>query len=42
MYDNNYTDCDKACKGCVADGPDNCVECAETYELKEGVCRGKT
>ncbi|XP_046460090.1 cysteine-rich with EGF-like domain protein 2 isoform X1 [Daphnia pulex] len=32
--------CDKACKGCVADGPDNCVECAENYELKEGVCKG--
>ena len=35
-----YLDCDKACKGCHADGPDNCIECADSYELKDGVCAG--
>ena len=30
--------CDKACDGCDADGPDNCLKCAEGYKLKNKVC----
>ena len=30
--------CDKACDGCDADGPDNCLKCAEGYKLKKNVC----
>jgi len=30
--------CDKACYGCDADGPDNCLKCAEGYKLKNNVC----
>ena len=33
-------DCDKACKTCQADGPDNCIECADGYALNDGVCTG--
>jgi len=30
--------CDKACDGCDADGPDNCLKCAEGYSLKNKFC----
>jgi len=30
--------CDKACASCSSDGPDNCVECADGFKDKEGVC----
>eukprot|EP00088_Acartia_fossae_P052868 TRINITY_DN5993_c0_g1_i10.p1 TRINITY_DN5993_c0_g1~~TRINITY_DN5993_c0_g1_i10.p1 ORF type:complete len:316 (-),score=52.64 TRINITY_DN5993_c0_g1_i10:965-1912(-) len=30
--------CDKACDGCDADGPDNCLKCADGYTDKKGVC----
>merc|ERR1719166_20261 len=30
--------CDKACDGCDADGPDNCLKCAEGYTLKNNFC----
>ena len=30
--------CDKACDGCDADGPDNCLKCAEGYKLKNKFC----
>jgi len=33
-------DCDKACKSCHADGPDNCIECAENYAMVDGICTG--
>ena len=30
--------CDKACDGCDADGPDNCLKCAEGFKLKNKFC----
>ena len=30
--------CDKACDGCDADGPDNCLKCAEGFKIKNNVC----
>lgn len=36
-----HIDCDKACKGCTADGPDNCVECIDGYKMNDGICSGK-
>jgi len=30
--------CDKACDGCDADGPDNCLRCASGYSLKNKFC----
>ena len=38
---NLYLDCDKACKSCNADGPDNCIECTDGYSYKDGVCVGE-
>lgn len=34
-------DCDRSCIGCEGDGPDMCKECADGYELREGMCAGK-
>ena len=28
----------QACDGCEADGPDNCLKCADGYTDKKGVC----
>ncbi|XP_074597281.1 cysteine rich with EGF like domains isoform X2 [Brevipalpus obovatus] len=33
-------ECDKACDGCHADGPDNCRKCAPSYKMNEGICVG--
>lgn len=33
-------ECDKSCKGCIGDGPDLCNECADGFELREGLCTG--
>jgi len=27
--------CDKSCKGCIADGPDSCTECANGYVFQK-------
>ncbi len=35
-----FSACDKACDGCIADGPDSCNKCAEGYTLKDGICQG--
>jgi hypothetical protein len=35
-----FSACDKACDGCIADGPDTCNKCAEGYTLKDGICQG--
>lgn len=34
--------CDKSCDGCSGDGPDMCEKCAEGYELRDGMCAGKS
>lgn len=34
--------CDKSCNGCSGDGPDLCEKCAEGYELRDGMCAGKS
>ena len=31
-------DVSQACDGCDADGPDNCLKCAEGYTLKNNFC----
>ena len=28
----------QSCDGCDADGPDNCLKCAEGYTLKNNFC----
>lgn len=33
-------ECDKSCNGCNGDGPDECIKCAEGFELKDGLCKG--
>ena len=30
--------CLQSCDGCDADGPDNCLKCAEGYSLKNNFC----
>ncbi|CAL7936584.1 unnamed protein product [Xylocopa violacea] len=30
--------CDKACNGCVGDGPDMCTKCAKGYHKKDNLC----
>ena len=35
------TECDKSCDGCDGDGPDMCKECADGFELRDGLCTGK-
>ena len=34
--DNDYDI--QSCDGCDADGPDNCLKCAEGYSLKNNFC----
>lgn len=34
-------DCDRSCASCDGDGPDMCMECAEGYELRDGMCTGE-
>lgn len=33
-------ECDRSCAGCTGDGPDMCINCAEGYILKDGLCAG--
>jgi hypothetical protein len=35
-------ECDKSCLGCTGDGPDMCDKCADGYELRDGMCTGKS
>lgn len=35
-------DCDKSCIGCSGDGPDLCDQCAIGFELRDGMCLGRT
>lgn len=35
-----YLECDRSCDGCSGDGPDLCNNCAEGYELRDGLCTG--
>nr|XP_019560118.2 cysteine-rich with EGF-like domain protein 2 isoform X1 [Aedes albopictus]XP_019560126.2 cysteine-rich with EGF-like domain protein 2 isoform X1 [Aedes albopictus] len=34
----NCLECDKSCDGCDGDGPDMCKECADGFELRDGLC----
>lgn len=34
-------ECDKSCSSCTGDGPDECIECATNFELRDGLCKGK-
>lgn len=34
-------ECDRSCAGCTGDGPDMCINCAEGYVLRDGLCTGK-
>lgn len=36
-----FEECDKSCGSCTGDGPDECVECAANFELRDGMCKGK-
>ena len=38
MPDDANDDVLQACDGCDADGPDNCLKCAEGYTLKNNFC----
>lgn len=35
-------ECDRSCDQCSGDGPDLCNKCAEGYELRNGLCTGKS
>lgn len=34
-------ECDRSCDGCNGDGPDLCDKCADGYELRDGLCKGR-
>lgn len=34
-------ECDKSCSGCSGDGPDECTQCANNFELRDGLCKGE-
>lgn len=34
-------ECDKSCSGCSGDGPDECLACADGFELRDGLCKGE-
>ncbi|XP_051172044.1 cysteine-rich with EGF-like domain protein 2 [Leptopilina boulardi] len=31
-------ECDKVCNGCIGDGPDMCIKCADGYHKKDNFC----